>query len=260
MSNVQSRRRFLRTSGALLLGAASVQVKLAQAQQDISEIFAAGSGEDYWLSVRNQFSFADDAVPMNAANLCPSFRIVAQHVAAMTADIDQDCSFNNRARFSGFLEDARSRVAAQLNISADEVALVRNTSEANNIVNNGLALERGDEVVVWDENHPTNNVAWDVRAARFGFVVKKVATPAHIDPGQLVDAFVRQFTDRTRVLALTQVSNVSGIKLPVAELVAAAHKRGIFVHLDGAQTWGAMNLDLQALGVDAFTASAHKWF
>jgi len=260
MDSMQSRRRFLRASGAVLLGAASMQVKLAQAQQDITELFADGSGEDYWRKVRQQFSFVDDAVPMNAANLCPSFRVVAEHVTAMTADIDIDCSFNNRGKFSGFLEDARNRVSAQLNVSADEVALVRNTSEANNIVNNGLALERGDEVIIWDENHPTNHVAWDVRAARFGFVVKTVSTPGNIDTAQLVDAFVSQFTDRTRVLALTHVSNVSGIKLPVAELVAAAHARGIFVHLDGAQTWGAMDLDLRTLGVDAFTASAHKWF
>lgn len=260
MDNVQSRRRFLRASGAMLIGAASLQIKLAQAQQDITGLFAEGSGEDYWLKVRQQFSFADSAVPMNAANLCPSFRLVAEHVTAMTADIDQDCSFNNRAKFSGLLEDARSRVAAQLNVGADEVALVRNTSEANNIVNNGLSLERDDEVLIWDENHPTNHVAWQVRAARFGFVVKKVPTPDVVDKEHLVDAFVSQFTDRTRVLALTHVSNVSGIKLPVAELVAAAHARGIFVHLDGAQTWGAMDLDLQALGVDAFTASAHKWY
>jgi isopenicillin-N epimerase len=85
-------------------------------------------------------------------------------VALLTADIDADCSFNNRGKFSELLENARSLVAAQLNVSADEIALVRNTSEANNIINNGLSLSRGDEVVIWDENHPTNNVAWDVRA------------------------------------------------------------------------------------------------
>lgn len=260
MDKMPSRRRFLRASGALLLGAASLQTKLVSAQQDIDTAFAEVSGADYWLYIRHQFSFDDNAVPMNAANLCPSFRMVAERVTAMTADIDRDCSFNNRARFSGLREDARSRVATQLNVSADEVALVRNTSEANNIINNGLALEPGDEVIIWDENHPTNHVAWQVRAARYGFVVKTVPTPSDVSIEALIDAFVGQFTDRTRVLALTHVSNVSGIKLPVAELVAAAHARGIFVHLDGAQTWGAMDLDLQTLGVDAFTASAHKWY
>jgi selenocysteine lyase/cysteine desulfurase len=100
-----------------------------------------------------------------------------------------------------------------------------------------------------------------VRAARFGFKVVSVATPTDLrDPQQLLDAFVAQFTDRTRVLAITHVSNVSGIRLPVAELVQAAKARGIYVHVDGAQTWGAMALDLKALGMDSFTASAHKWY
>ena len=278
MTGTKSRRQFLQSSGVVLLGAGALSARFAQAQENIERSFGGQasssvsssvsspvsnpvSDEDYWQMVREQFSFAESTVPMNAANLCPSFRAVAENVALLTADIDADCSFNNRGKFVELLENARSLVAAQLNVSADEIALVRNTSEANNIINNGLSLARGDEVVIWDENHPTNNVAWDVRAARFGFSVVRVQTPLTPDNAQqLIDAFLSRLTDRTRVLALTHVSNVSGTRLPVAELVSAAHARGIHVHVDGAQTWGAMALDLQALGADSFTASAHKWY
>ncbi len=260
--------RSLKSSGALMLGAGALSSRLATAQEAVTaqasvteQLSQAVTGEDYWQMVREQFSFPDSTVPMNAANLCPSFRAVAEQVAFLTADIDQDCSFNNRSKFSGLLENSRALVAAQLNVSADEIALVRNTSEANNIISNGLDLTAADDVIIWDENHPTNHVAWQVRAARFGFRVVSVATPADLrDPQQLLEAFVAQFTDRTRVLAITHVSNVSGIRLPVAELVQAAKARGIYVHVDGAQTWGAMALDLAALGMDSFTASAHKWY
>ena len=273
-----SRRLFLsrglKSTSALMLGAGALSSRLATAQESVTaqasvterasvteQLSQAVTGEDYWQMVREQFSFPDSTVPMNAANLCPSFRSVAEQVAFLTADIDQDCSFNNRSKFSGLLENSRALVAAQLNVSADEIALVRNTSEANNIISNGLDLGAADDVIIWDENHPTNHVAWQVRAARFGFKVVTVATPTDLrDPQQLLDAFVAQFTDRTRVLAITHVSNVSGIRLPVAELVQAAKARGIYVHVDGAQTWGAMALDLKALGMDSFTASAHKWY
>jgi isopenicillin-N epimerase len=248
-----SRRDFLLGTGALALAGLTGKSRKVFAQPD--------SYRDYWQLVRAQFSFTEQAVPMNAANLCPSFRGVAERVAMLTADIDRDCSSNNRAKFSALLEESRNRVARQLNVSADEVALVRNTSEANNIINNGLDLEPNDEVIVWDQNHPTNNVAWDVRAARYGLRVTKVATPANPDTQQqLVDAFVAHFSNRTRVLAITHVSNVSGIKLPVRDITAAAHARGIYVHLDGAQTWGAMAVDLQDLNVDSYSASAHKWY
>jgi selenocysteine lyase/cysteine desulfurase len=198
---------------------------------------------------------------MNAANLAPSPRPVADRVADLTRDIDYDCSFRNREKFSKTLEASRARAAAHIGASPDEVALVRNTSEANNIINNGFPLKAGDEVLIWDQNHPTNNVAWDVRAARFGLGVKRVSTPAAPrDTDELVGVFERAITPRTRVLSLTHVSNVSGIRLPVKELCSVAHRRGLYVHVDGAQTWGALRIDVRDLGCDSYSASAHKWF
>jgi selenocysteine lyase/cysteine desulfurase len=186
---------------------------------------------------------------------------VTDRVAELTRDIDADCSFQNREKFARMLEDSRRLVAGQVGVSPDEIALVRNTSEANNTINNGLPLKAGDEVLLWDQNHPTNNVAWDVRAARFHLAVKRVSTPARPSgPDELVGVFERGFTARTRVLAITYVSNVSGIRLPVRELCDAARRRGIYVHVDGAQVWGALRLNLRELGCDSFSASAHKWF
>jgi selenocysteine lyase/cysteine desulfurase len=253
-----TRRSFLHRVGAAAL-VPTVNAALA----DLSALRAAtpASGEDYWQMVRRQFAFGEDKVPMNAANLCPSPRIVAEQVSELTRDIDVDCSFQNRAKYADLLESSRRKVAQYLGVSADEIALVRNTSEANNTINNGLALKPGDEVVIWDQNHPTNNVAWDVRAARFGIKVQRVATPNEpAEIGQLVKAFTDAFTTRTRVLALTHVSNVSGVRLPVRELCEAAHRRGIFVHVDGAQSWGALHVNLRELGCDSYSASAHKWF
>ena len=256
MKSIESRRQFLRAAGAIIFSgsAFNTQKGLTQNNSNLDD-------ENYWNLVRSQFSFDEAKVPMNAANLCPSFRSVSETVSALTQDIDRDCSFNNRSKFNQFLEGSRGIVAEQLNVNANEVALVRNTSEANNIVNNGLELTQNDEVLIWDQNHPTNNIAWEVRAVRNGFSVKKVSTPLKPKNEQeLIDLFVSQFTNKTRVLALTHVSNVSGIKLPIKELTSIAHTKGIYVQVDGAQVWGAMSLDMKELGVDSFSASSHKWF
>lgn len=198
MNSSQSRRQFLQGSAAIFLTAAASHTKLNNAQS-----ISSSSEENYWSIVRSQFAFDESAVPMNAANLCPSFRSVSEAVTALTYDIDRDCSFNNRAKFNALLEESRAAVANQLNVSRDEVALVRNTSEANNIINNGLALESGDEVILWDQNHPTNNIAWDVRASRYGLNIKKVATSADpVNAQELIDTFVSHFSNRTRVLSL----------------------------------------------------------
>lgn len=258
MMPLSSRRSFLLRAGGATLGPS-----LAASLSPSSFLQASPppGNEDYWLMVRRQFAFSENKVPMNAANLCPSPRVVAEQVAELTRDIDADCSFQNRAKFNKLLETSRQKVAQHLGVTADEIALVRNTSEANNTINNGLALKPGDEVVLWDQNHATNNVAWDVRAARFGLHVKRVKTPEKpADTGQLVQVFTDAFGPRTRVLALTQVSNVSGLRLPVRELCEAAHRRNLFVHVDGAQSWGALNVNLPELGCDSYGASAHKWF
>ena len=198
---------------------------------------------------------------MNAANLCPAPRSVASAVTDLTRSINVDCSFQNRARFDRDREAARELVAGQLGVTADEIALVRNTSEANNIVNNGLDLGPDEEVVTWDQNHPTNNVAWAVRARRRGFAVRSVPVPADpAGPEDLIEPFRRALTPKTRILALTHASNVSGIRLPVSELCTIAHRQGIHVHVDGAQTWGALSVDLRELDCDSYAASAHKWY
>jgi selenocysteine lyase/cysteine desulfurase len=99
-----------------------------------------------------------------------------------------------------------------------------------------------------------------VRARRNGFTVKRVTTPpVPTTPAALVKAFADALTPNTRVLSFSHVSNSSGVRLPAAELVALAHSRGIFVHLDGAQTFGALAVDVHAIGCDSYSGSAHKW-
>lgn len=261
MSRHPSRRTFLRET---TFGAALLPSTLGGSQQAPPSLPPLGEGdspdEAYWGLVRRQFAFSESAVPMNAANLCPSPRAVADEVTRLTRDIDVDCSFQNRARFSELIEQARARIARALNVDADEVALVRNTSEANNTINAGLPLEPGDEVVVWDQNHPTNNVAWDVRAARYGIRVRRVSVPTRPTSSQeLLDPFLAALGERTRALAVSHVSNVSGLRLPVRELASATRERGIHLHVDGAQTLGADDLDLRALGCDSYASSSHKW-
>ncbi len=246
--NTTSRRAFLRAAAAF-----PALAPLARS--------AAADDEALFRQVRRAFPFEEDRVPMNAANLCPSPRAVADRVSELTRDIDRDCSFQNRGKFNDLREAAREAVAAQLGVHADELALVRNTSEANNIVNAGLALGEGDEVLLWDQNHPTNQVAWDVRAARSGFSVRRVGVPkAPSGEADLAAPFLEAFQPNTRVLAITQVSNVSGVRLPVRRIAEAAREQGIHVHVDGAQSFGGLSVDVPALGADTFASSSHKWF
>lgn len=122
-----------------------------------------------WDAVRDMFDFDDyaDVVPINAANLCPSFHAVQEYVNQMGIDMNKDVSIQKRTSvFATIIDDARALIAQQLNISTAELAFMRNATEANNIINNGLDFNAGEEVVIWSENHGTNNRAWAIRQQR----------------------------------------------------------------------------------------------
>lgn len=209
------------------------------------------------------FGFSEDRVPMNAANLCPMPSSVSAAHARYANELDLDLSSANRDRIEAMKEAARSMIARQLGTDADELAIVRNTSEANNIIVWGVPLGAGDEVVLWDQNHPSNSTAWDVRAARDGFEVRRFAVPsdtASID--EVVDLFVDAVSDRTRVVAFTHISNITGFRTPLSEVCAALRRRkdDLFIHVDGAQTWGAVDINLGKIDCDSFSGSAHKWY
>jgi selenocysteine lyase/cysteine desulfurase len=234
----------------------------AELVQAASRLVAADTGgEAFWKLVKEQFTIKEGFILLNAANLCPSPYLVMEKVFNLTRDVDSDVSFQNRAKLDTMREEARKKLGAFLGVSEDEIAIVRNTSEGNNIIVGGLALKAGDEVVVFDQNHPTSNVAWDVRAARYGFNVKRVNIPNPPPSAEeMLKAFRDALTAKTKVLAITDVSSTTGVKLPTKELCRMARERGIYAHVDGAQTFGVLQTNLREMGCDSFAASAHKWF
>ncbi len=156
-------------------------------------------------------------------------------------------------------ETARGRMARFLGAEADEIVFVRNATEALNLVAYawGLAhLNEGDEVLVSEMEHHANLVPWQLAAARTGARIKAVPLTAE---GRLdLDAFEALLSERTRVFAITQMSNVLGTVNPVAELAAAARERGALVVVDGAQAAPHLPVRVRELNADFYALSGHK--
>ncbi len=223
---------------------------------------AAGdaTNEAYWSLVKRQFPLEEGLLYFNAANVCPASRAVLDRHAQFERDFQADPAFQNREKYGPIRTSARAKVAKLLNVTPAEIAFTRNTSESNCTIVHGLDLKPGDEVLAADHNHPSNLVAWQIRAKRQGFAVNALPTPS---PAPSRDALVAMFekaiTPKTRVIAITHVTNVHGLKFPAKEIAALGHRRGIWVHLDGAQSFGAMDVDLKDIGCDSYSASTHKW-
>src|SRR4051812_18959695 len=130
--------------------------------------------ESYWSLVKRQFPLEENLVYLNAANVCPASRPVLDRHAQLMRDFQSNPSFQNRAKYESLRETLREKIATMLRVSADELAITRNTSEGSNIIVKGVDLKPGDEVLITDHNHPSNSDSWKVRAARDHFVVKSL--------------------------------------------------------------------------------------
>ena len=214
-----------------------------------------------WPMVAKLFAFPPGYIALNAANLCPTSLPVIAAQRAMTDDVNKDPSFENRLKFDEMKETVRASLAAMVGGDPDEIAITRNTSESNCTIVAGLDLGPDDEVILWDQNHESNLLSWQEASKRRGFKVVLVSTPeAPTMREALVAPFAAAITARTRVIAFSHVSNMTGTKLPAAELCALARRSGAFSLVDGAQTFAVLPLDLRKMGCDFYTASMHKWF
>ena len=166
------------------------------------------------------------------------------------------------ARATDAYEGARETVRRFIGAaSTDEIVFVRGTTEAINLVAKswGAANVRaGDEIIVSHLEHHANIVPWQQLCAATGAHLRVIPVD---DTGQvLLDEYARLLNDRTKIVAVTQVSNALGTVVPVREIVAMARRAGVTTLVDGAQSVSHMRVDVRALDADFFVFSGHKIF
>ena len=219
--------------------------------------------EAYWTEVRKKFLIAEDDVCLNNGTVgsspAPGLRAVFEGYrdSERLAQADpEDYPIWGYAAWNEF----RDPLAEFIGCHRDELALVRNATEANSYIANGVDLKAGDEVVMTDQEHPGGAQPWNLRAKRYGFVVKKVTLPNPVpDAATVLTLFNDAITPRTRVFFFSHITTVTGVVLPVKELAALARSKGILSAVDGAHVPGMMRLNLRELGCDMYSASPHKW-
>jgi cysteine desulfurase / selenocysteine lyase len=163
-------------------------------------------------------------------------------------------------------ERTRRVVREHINARHDhEVIFTSGTTASINLVADCLGhllFEEGDEVLITELEHHANIVPWQLACARHGATLKviPVTDGGDLDIGRSADQPISQLNDRTRILAVSHVSNTLGTINPVKELIAEANKRGVITVVDGAQAVPHMQVDVQDLDCDFYAFSAHKMY
>jgi selenocysteine lyase/cysteine desulfurase len=238
--------------------------QLAQAPAQLPDKSLYTSNEEmYWTELRKQFLIPPENIYLNNGTVgsspAPVLRAIFDgysETEKMAQSDPEDYPIWGYAAWNDF----RDPLAAFVGCTRDEIALVRNATEANSYIANGVDLKGGDEVLMTDQEHPGGEHPWDLRAKRYGIVVKKVTLPKPVpNAAAVLNLIGDAITPRTRVLFFSHITTVTGVVLPAKELCALARSKGVLSAVDGAHVPGMMALNLHDLGCDMYSSSPHKW-
>lgn len=266
-----NRRRFLSSSlvSSLAVGAGfawrgNLGAQLEALPSKLPERSLYEQNEDtYWRELRKQFLIPADEIYLNNGTVgsspAPVLRAVFEgyeKCEKLNESDPEDYPIWGYASWNDF----RDPLAAFVGCNRDEIALLRNATEANSYIANGIDLKAGDEVLMTDQEHPGGEHPWNLRAKRYGIVVKTFTLPRPVEnPEQVLNLVSAAITPRTRVLFFSHITTFSGVVLPAKELCALARSKGIISAVDGAHVPGMTRLNLHDLGCDMYSASPHKW-
>ncbi|MFY9675868.1 MAG: aminotransferase class V-fold PLP-dependent enzyme [Terriglobales bacterium] len=269
-SPMLNRRNFLSTSLASSVAATTLGwrgnlwAQLASLPAQLPDRSLYDKDEDaYWHELRKQFLIPADEVYLNNGTVgsspAPVLRAIFEGydtTEKMNQQDPEDYPIWGYAAWNEF----RDPLAAFVGCHRDQIALLRNATEANSYIANGVDLKAGDEVIITDQEHPGGEHPWDLRAKRYGIVVKKITLPKPPqNPAQITQLFNDAITPRTRVIFFSHITTVTGVVLPAKEICALARSKGILSAVDGAHVPGMMRLNLHDLGCDMYSSSPHKW-
>jgi isopenicillin-N epimerase len=251
------------TFGAVPVSAWPNSFEQAAAAQLPDKSLYDSNEEAYWTEMRKLFLIPPDEVYLNNGTVGSSPAPVLKAVFDTYNDVERMAQSDPELYpiwGYGDWNEVRDPVAAFVGCQRDELALVRNSTEANSYVCNGLDFKAGDEVLMTDQEHPGGEQAFNLRAKRHGIVVKKITLPKPVpNAATVLNLFNDGITPRTRLVFFSHITTVTGVVLPAKEICALARSKRILSAVDGAHVCGMMKLNVHDVGCDMYSSSPHKW-
>ena len=256
------RRHFL---GAAAAVAAFQNDSVSKAQAAATDVAGkspqlVAQDEDFWFNVRHAFTVDRNIINLNNGGVSPSPKIVMDTEIRYLEIENMNPSYYMWQVLDPGIEVTRRRLAQIYGCDPEEIAITRNASEALEIVQLGMDLKPGDEVVTTNQDYGRMIATWQQRERRDGIVLKQVkfqVPPPSMD--YLVGQIEAAVTSKTKVIHICHITNRTGQIFPVRQICKMAHARGIEVIVDGAHSFAQFPFKRDDLECDYFGTSLHKW-
>jgi selenocysteine lyase/cysteine desulfurase len=266
---VHTRRDFLRFAGRGLGLAALTSGTIASLLRDVEAATKgvshltpeeAAADEDYWGAIQNSFSVTRGIINLNNGGVSPSPKVVTEALVRYIWEQEDCTAYTMWEILEPQSETIRTGLAEFFGCNREEIAITRNASESLEILLDGMDFKPGDEILTTTQDYPRMLTTLRQREARENLKLKLIKVP--IPPknlNEITAAFEQGITDRTRLILISHMINITGQITPVKAVCDLARKRGIETIVDGAHSFAQFAFKQSDLGCDYFGTSLHKW-
>ena len=256
------KRSFLKSAGLIGLGSIVEPGSLAGLIESVAKVPSAELAEDetFWKRIRAGYSLKPDYINLENGYYCILPRQVLESLISHLREINYQGSYYMRTVQFENKKKMAGKLAALAGCPADEMIITRNTTESLDIIIGGFDWNPGDEAVMAEQDYPSMLNMFKQVAARYGVVNKIVSVPNN--PGsddEIVKLYSDAITDKTKLLMICHMINLTGHILPVRKICDMAHSKGVDVMVDGAHAFGHFRFNIPELDCDYYGSSLHKW-
>jgi selenocysteine lyase/cysteine desulfurase len=256
------KRAFLKNMGLMGLAVPLSFSHLAEAVAAVSELKPddLATDEAFWLKVRADYDIKPDYINLENGYYCFMPRQTLEHQIEHMRNVNYEGSYYMRTVRVENKKKVANKVAEIVGCTAEEVAITRNATESLDLIIGGLPWEAGDEAVMAEQDYGAMLEHFRYVERRFGVVNRVVSVPNHpANDEEIIDLYAAAITDKTRLLMVCHMVNITGQILPIRKIVDMAHSRGVEVMVDGAHAFSHIDFKMADLGCDYYGTSLHKW-
>ncbi len=256
------KRTFLKNMTMLSMAGIPTMDAIAKMVSDVSHLPSdvVAKDEDFWAGIRGGYRLKPDYINLENGYYCFMPEETLEKFIGHVREVNYQGSYYMRTVQWDNKKAVAARLAKLAGCSSEELVITRNTTESLDLVIGGQHWKAGDEAVMAEQDYGAMLDHFKLVANRYGVVNKMVSVPNHPKSDEeIVDVYAKAITDKTRLLMVCHMVNITGQILPIRKICDMAHSKGVLVMVDGAHAFAHFQYSIPDLGCDFYGASLHKW-
>ena len=256
------KRTFIKNAGLLSIGGAFGLGSLPELMNSVSAVPSSylAKDEDFWAKIRGGYLLKPDYINLENGYYCFVPTETLENFISHVREVNYQGSYYMRTVQVENKKKAAARLAEIGGCSADEIIITRNTTESLDMIIGGLHWKQEDEAIMAEQDYGAMLEMFKLTAKRYGIVNKVVSVPnLPQNDDEIVNLYAGAITEKTKLIMVCHMINITGQILPVRKICDIAHSRGVQVMVDGAHTFGHFKFSIPDLNCDYYGSSLHKW-